>query len=166
MHTRLYPSSWRNTECVLQGTGTNEEMAIAERNHLATEGLVIAAVDVDRSGSSSGPSSRGSGSDTDTDISDEDFSLTRMQGNVRVTTRAMWQGNGALQSRLHKVGPTLSCKRLCTPANGELVGLTSITGSLKMEFESDGLHVAVIICKLAGDLQATPGSWPCLAYLS
>ena len=86
-------------------------MAIAERNHLATEGLVIAAVDVDRSGSCSGPSSRGSGSDTDTDISDEDFSLTRMQGNVRVTTRAMWQANGALQSRLHKVGPAIHSKR-------------------------------------------------------
>lgn len=34
--------------CALQGTGTADEMALEERTQLATEGIVVAAVEVTR----------------------------------------------------------------------------------------------------------------------
>ena len=88
---------------MIQGAGTSEEMAIEERTQLATEGLVVAAVDIDRSSDNQQSRSDRSKKDSDDDIDDEDLSLTRMKGTVRLTTRAMFQGQGQLQSSLHKV---------------------------------------------------------------
>lgn len=65
------------------GTGTKEDMAIVQRGTLAQEGIVIAAVDVARDFGADG----GAGG---------------LNIDVRVTTRGMWTGEGALHEKLHE----------------------------------------------------------------
>ena len=89
----------------LQGTGSDEEMGIEERQQLATEGIVVAAVDVVR-----GPMAMPSAQDTVdafTSLSGQPLGLSRpssLKAQIRVTTRAMWIDNGRLLEILHKVG--------------------------------------------------------------
>lgn len=88
-------------------------MSLPERQKLAEEGLVVVAVDVDRTNSNNTKRPDGNGQnetdDSSGDISDEDFALQRMQGKVKVTTRAMWHANGNLQGALHKVSQNFCC---------------------------------------------------------
>lgn len=83
----------------LQGTGTHAEMALDERTKLATEGLVVAAVDVERRAperaSTSAP-------DSNEDL-DASVTQVRLRGRIRITTRAMWVDQGRLLEQLHKV---------------------------------------------------------------
>lgn len=80
-------------------------MGIEERQQLATEGIVVAAVDVVR-----GPMAMPSAQDTVdafTSLSGQPQGLSRpssLKAQIRVTTRAMWVDNGRLLEILHKVG--------------------------------------------------------------
>lgn len=74
-------------------------MKLEERTKLATEGLVIAAVAVDRRpmpGESSTEEASASSSETS-------FEFSRLHGNVKLSSRAMWLGNGRLIPQLHAV---------------------------------------------------------------
>ncbi len=86
----------------MQGTGTRQEMKIEERSKLATEGLVVAAVSVDRRASAESRASDGADSD-----SDSPFHFSRLQATVKLSSRALWLGNGRLIPQLHAVGPLL-----------------------------------------------------------
>ena len=70
-----------------KGTGTAEEMAIAERTSLAFEGIVVVALDVYRAGAS-GVSSESGGS---------------LRCRCRLTTRGMWTDKGNLLGELQRV---------------------------------------------------------------
>ena len=65
-----------------KGTGTAQEMAIAERTSLAFEGIVVVALDVYRGG----PGGGGGG----------------LRCRCRLTTRGMWTDGGNLLAELHK----------------------------------------------------------------
>ena len=80
----------------LQGTGTKLEMKIEERGTLANEGLVVAAVAVDRRPD---PGSQNAAPSE----SDSAFQFTRLQGSVKLSSRALWLGNGRLIPQLHTV---------------------------------------------------------------
>ena len=70
-----------------RGTGTAAEMALDERTRLATDGVVVAAVDVVRTPpSSAGRPPAGA--------------PPRLRARVRITTRAMWVDAGRLLERL------------------------------------------------------------------
>lgn len=89
-----------STRCA-QGTGTGVEMKLEERTKLATEGLVVAAVAVDRR------SSRGSKkADTQDSDSDSPLQFKRLHGAVKLSSRALWLGNGQLIPQLHHVIPS------------------------------------------------------------
>lgn len=66
-----------------KGTGTAQEMAIAERTSLAFEGIVVVALDVYRGG----PGGGGGGG---------------LRCRCRLTTRGMWTDGGNLLAELHK----------------------------------------------------------------
>ncbi|CAG9463710.1 unnamed protein product [Pedinophyceae sp. YPF-701] len=71
------------------GTGTAGEMSIKERTTLATEGIVIAAVDILRRP----PGEAGS---------DRAWQSARLAGKIRVTTRGMWVDNGRLLQQVYQ----------------------------------------------------------------
>ncbi|KAK9828609.1 hypothetical protein WJX72_001027 [[Myrmecia] bisecta] len=75
-----------------KGTGSAEEMALDERNVLAVEGVVVAAVDVIRNAPTAGGAVAGAA-----------FSPRRLRARVRITTRALWVDEGRLLEDLHKV---------------------------------------------------------------
>ena len=70
-----------------KGTGNSKDMAIAERHTLATEGIVIAAVDVGRVRVKAGGGIE---------------AAEGLECRIRVTTRGMWTNSGALLKQLHK----------------------------------------------------------------
>ena len=78
-------------------------MKIEERSKLATEGLVVAAVSVDRRPTADSKASSGGESDADSP-----FHFSRMQGTVKLSSRALWLGNGRLIPQLHAVRPSLA----------------------------------------------------------
>lgn len=77
-------------------------MGIEERQQLAVEGIVVAAVDVMRGAmAGSAPQDPSSSSAADVSLAVRPSSL---RAQIRVTTRAMWVDNGRLLEVLHKVG--------------------------------------------------------------
>ena len=92
----MHDSSWN-----LQGTGSDEEMGIEERQQLALEGIVVAAVDVVRSGVTGAPPPEPLPSPSEASPAQKP---AHMKAQIRVTTRAMWVDNGRLLEILHKVG--------------------------------------------------------------
>lgn len=85
----------------MQGTGSDEEMGIEERQQLAVEGIVVAAVDVMR-GAMAASSPLDSSSSSVADVSSP-MRPSQLKAQIRVTTRAMWVDNGRLLEVLHKV---------------------------------------------------------------
>jgi hypothetical protein len=88
-----------------RGTGTAGEMALEERQLLAVEGIVIAAVDVMRDAAmvrsvaeaaapGAGPAALAAAAKA--------ASARRLRARVRVTTRAMWVAGGDLLEELHR----------------------------------------------------------------
>jgi hypothetical protein len=77
-----------------RGTGNAQDMALRERNTLAQDGVVVAAVDVARFISGS------------RDAAEADPELAMQNGSlrckVRVTTRGMWTSEGELRRLLHE----------------------------------------------------------------
>lgn len=76
-------------------------MGIEERQQLAVEGIVVAAVDVVRGVSAGGPPQDPSSSSADVSSAARP---SQLRAQIRVTTRAMWVDNGRLLEVLHKVG--------------------------------------------------------------
>ncbi|KAL4450117.1 hypothetical protein ABPG77_010786 [Micractinium sp. CCAP 211/92] len=87
-----------------KGTGTASEMGLEERQLLAVEGIVIAAVDVMRDAAliravaeagapGAGPAALAAAAKV--------ASQRRLRARIRVTTRAMWVDNGRLLEDLH-----------------------------------------------------------------
>ena len=72
-------------------------MKLEERHKLANEGLVIAAVAVDRRSPTGGSPSNGASN------SESEFEYSRLHGLVKLSSRAMWLGNGRLIPQLHAV---------------------------------------------------------------
>ena len=90
---------------VSQGTGSDEEMGIEERQQLATEGIVVAAVDIVR-GSMASSSAQETVDAFSSSSGQPPRALSRptaLRAQIRVTTRAMWVDNGRLLEVLHKV---------------------------------------------------------------
>ena len=75
-------------------------MGIEERQQLAVEGIVVAAVDVMR-GAMAGSSPQDSSSAADVSSAGRP---SQLKAQIRVTSRAMWIDNGRLLEVLHKVG--------------------------------------------------------------
>ena len=77
-----------------RGTGTASDMALRERNTLAQDGVVVAAVDVARMVSAS----------RDAAEADPQRAMQggRLRCKVRVTTRGMWTSEGELRRLLHE----------------------------------------------------------------
>lgn len=74
-------------------------MALDERTKLAAEGLVVAAVEVDRR-----QPTRTAPSEPDSDEEpDPVVTQARLRGRVRITSRALWIDKGRLLEQLHKV---------------------------------------------------------------
>ena len=96
----------------MQGTGSDEEMGIEERQQLAMEGIVVAAVDIMRVGVTGRPpldQSTSSASDLTPPVRP-----SQLKAQIRVTTRAMWVDNGRLLELLHKVTHQQSpCSFVC-----------------------------------------------------
>uniref|UniRef100_A0A1D2A1R4 Metallo-beta-lactamase domain-containing protein n=1 Tax=Auxenochlorella protothecoides TaxID=3075 RepID=A0A1D2A1R4_AUXPR len=80
-----------------KGTGSAEEMGLAMRQQLANDGIIIAAVDVQR------PAQR-----EPRDLT-QDQEAPRLRGRVRLTTRAMWQDGKRLLRVLHAAAERAVC---------------------------------------------------------
>ncbi|KFM27376.1 Ribonuclease J [Auxenochlorella protothecoides] len=99
-----------------KGTGSAEEMGLAMRQQLANDGIIIAAVDVQR------PAQR-----EPRDLT-QDQEAPRLRGRVRLTTRAMWQaseaefgGRGCDGKRLLRVLHAAAERAVCAlPAHAPL----------------------------------------------
>lgn len=94
----------------MQGTGSDEEMGIEERQQLALEGIVVAAVDVVRSGVTGVPAQDPLPSSSEAPPAQRP---SQMRAQIRVTTRAMWVDNGRLLEVLHKVGQRFEQQTFC-----------------------------------------------------
>jgi len=79
------------------GTGTHNEMQLEQRNRLAIEGIVVAAVDVVRRPPAI-TETRGGVNRGDQVAA---WTQARLQAKVRLTTRALWVDKGRLLERLH-----------------------------------------------------------------
>lgn len=79
-----------------RGTGSAVEMALEERQAIAVEGIVIAAVDVIRD-----PGSFGSRAEAQMPAAAA-VSRRRLKARIRITSRAMWNDKGKLLEALHK----------------------------------------------------------------
>lgn len=105
-----------------KGTGSDEEMGIEERQQLATEGIVVAAVDIVR-GSMASSSAQETVDAFSSSSGQPPRALSRptaLRAQIRVTTRAMWVDNGRLLEVLHKVSD-VAVRRL--PQDASLVAV-------------------------------------------
>lgn len=136
-----------STHACLQGTGSDEEMGIEERQQLAVEGIVVAAVDVVRGVAAGGPPQDPSSSSANVSSAAKP---SQLRAQIRVTTRAMWIDNGRLLEVLHKVGvcaPHPPCLLLpCTqPCAGSFPPLPCAPGLRSFEVPKQGfLSLSVI----------------------
>ena len=81
-------------------------MAIDDRATLSTDGLVVAAVDIERTRPSRAGSSGAQNGDSEAGgWLDDGWMAMRLRGRVRITTRALWVDQGRLLEQLHKVAP-------------------------------------------------------------
>jgi len=76
-------------------------MKMEERSKLATEGLVVAAVEVDRRAAPR----QGGGKSGAQVAADEPSKVARMRGLVKLTSRALWLDGDRLIPKLHAVNP-------------------------------------------------------------
>lgn len=87
-----------------KGTGTAAEMALEQRQLLAVEGIVVAAVDVVRDPSVAAALLAAAASLKDGALqaaAAQTLARKKLSARVRITTRAMWTDNGKLLERLH-----------------------------------------------------------------
>ena len=97
-----------------KGTGTAAEMSLQQRQHIATEGVVVAAVDVIRDPavisvvaalskqqSQQSQSKEGENADGATTAALQEASRRKLKAKIRITTRAMWTDGGKLLELLH-----------------------------------------------------------------
>jgi len=90
-----------------KGTGTAAEMSLQQRQHIATEGVVVAAVDVIRDPAVISVVAALSKQDGEVDDKDattsalQEASRRRLKAKIRITTRAMWTDGGKLLELLH-----------------------------------------------------------------
>lgn len=85
-----------------KGTGTAHEMALEERQLLAVEGIVIAAVDVIRDPSVlAAAAAAASGDPAALAASAQAAARRKLKARIRITTRALWVDNGKLLEQLH-----------------------------------------------------------------
>ncbi|KAA6421662.1 MAG: ribonuclease J-like [Trebouxia sp. A1-2] len=105
-----------------KGTGSDEEMGIEERQQLATEGIVVAAVDIVRGSmaSSSAQETVDAFSSPSGQPPQAVSRPTALRAQIRVTTRAMWVDSGRLLEVLHKVSD-VAVRRL--PQDASLVAV-------------------------------------------
>ena len=87
-----------------KGTGTMNEMALEQRQLLAVEGIIIAAVDVVRdlavvSASAAAASAPADGAAQA--AAAQAAARRRLKAKIRITTRAMWTDNGRFLEQLH-----------------------------------------------------------------
>ncbi|KAH7622044.1 hypothetical protein Ndes2526B_g02868 [Nannochloris sp. 'desiccata'] len=87
-----------------KGTGTMQEMALEQRQLIAVEGIVIAAIDVVRdmavvNAAATAASEPGDGAAQA--AAAQAAARRRLKAKIRITTRAMWTDNGRLLEQLH-----------------------------------------------------------------
>jgi beta-CASP RNase J family ribonuclease len=85
-----------------KGTGSAREMALEERQLLAVEGIVIAAIDVLRDSGGNSASSRRR--ESEIMMSDDGAAAAvrrSLKARIRITTRAMWIDKGRLLESMH-----------------------------------------------------------------
>lgn len=87
-----------------KGTGTAAEMALEQRQLLAVEGIVVAAIDVVRDPSVAAALLAAASSLKDGALqaaAAQTLARKKLTARIRITTRAMWTDNGRLLERLH-----------------------------------------------------------------
>lgn len=83
-----------------KGTGTAPEMALEQRQLLAVEGIVIAAVDVIRDPAVMAAATAEGDGATQAQVA-QAAARRRLRARIRITTRAMWTDNNRLLEQLH-----------------------------------------------------------------
>jgi len=98
-----------------KGTGTANEMALEQRQLLAVEGIVIAAVDVVRdpavlaaaaAAAEGMVAHSGDGASQATAAAAHTAARRRLKSRIRITTRAMWTDGSRLLEQLHTIAET------------------------------------------------------------
>lgn len=87
-----------------KGTGTASEMGLQQRQHIAAEGVVVAAVDVIRDPaviSAIAAISASKGDAPANAMALQDAARKKLKAKIRITTRAMWTDGGKLLELLH-----------------------------------------------------------------
>ncbi len=87
-----------------KGTGTAAEMSLQQRQHISTEGVVVAAVDVIRDPaviSAVAALSSGKGDSASNTSALQEAARRKLKAKIRITTRAMWTDGGKLLEVLH-----------------------------------------------------------------
>lgn len=87
-----------------KGTGTMGEMALEQRQLLAVEGIIIAAVDVVRDMtvvSAAATAAAAPGDGAAQAAAAQAAARRRLKAKIRITSRAMWTDNGRLLEQLH-----------------------------------------------------------------
>jgi beta-CASP RNase J family ribonuclease len=85
-----------------KGTGSSSEMALEERQLLAVEGIVIAAVDVLRDPQVLAATAAAANGDSAAQAAlAQAGARRRLKARIRITTRAMWVGGGRLLDEMH-----------------------------------------------------------------
>lgn len=118
------------------GTGSANEMAMQDRQTLAVEGIVIAAVDVLRDPAvvsaareAAGAGSSGGAAAAATAAAAQAAARRRLRARVRVTTRAMWIDGGRLLAQLHSAAEQEVAK---LPGDAPLVEVErTVAGALR-----------------------------------
>ena len=87
-----------------KGTGTAAEMALQQRQHIATEGVIVAAIDVIRDPAviaAAVASLSAKGDAASLALAAQEAARRKIKAKIRITTRAMWTDGGKLLEGLH-----------------------------------------------------------------
>ena len=111
-----------------KGTGTASEMALHQRQHIATEGVVVASVDVIRDPAviaavAAAMTAKGDGASQA--LASQEAASRKLKAKIRITTRAMWTDGGKLLELLHSSAET-AISRL--PGDAALSAVERVVG--------------------------------------
>jgi hypothetical protein len=111
-----------------KGTGTASEMALHQRQHIATEGVVVASVDVIRDPAviaavAAAMVAKGDGASQA--LASQEAASRKLKAKIRITTRAMWTDGGKLLELLHSSAET-AISRL--PGDAALSAVERVVG--------------------------------------
>jgi beta-CASP RNase J family ribonuclease len=111
-----------------KGTGTAAEMSLQQRQHIAAEGVVVAAIDVIRDPaviSMVSSLSSGKGDSESNSAALQEASRRKLKAKIRITTRAMWTDGGKLLELLHNSAEVAIAK---LPGDAALSAVERVVG--------------------------------------